>query len=51
MGRLSQAFWFINREKIPTEREMKFIYSHISKTEELKKIRKDVRAEERVEGI
>ena len=40
MGRVAEFIEFINADEIPTDEEMKFMYSHITKTEELKKIRK-----------
>jgi len=43
MGRLSELFDFINREDVPSEREMNFTYSHISKSPDLMAIRKEYR--------
>ena len=40
MGRVTEFIEFINADKIPDEEEMKFMYSYITKTKELKKIRK-----------
>ena len=40
MGRVSEFIAFINEDKIPTEEDMKFLYSHISKTKKLKETRK-----------
>ena len=45
MGRVTEFIEFINAKKIPDEEEMKFMYSHLSKTEKLKKIRKKYRKE------
>jgi len=43
MGRLSQAFWYALADKAPTEHEMRCVYSHISKTKDLKEFRKAIR--------
>ena len=43
MGRLSELFWFINAEKIPSNREARFYYHYLSKTPELVKIRRQYR--------
>ena len=43
MGRVTQFIDFINRKKMPSEDEQTTDYSHISITEELKRIRKDYR--------
>ena len=40
MGRVAEFIEFTNAAEIPTDEEMNFMYSHITKTEELKKIRK-----------
>tara|TARA_Y100001963_G_scaffold53436_1_gene74896 strand:+ start:89 stop:238 length:150 start_codon:yes stop_codon:yes gene_type:complete len=40
MGRVTQFIDFINRKKMPSEDEQATDYSHISITEELKRIRK-----------
>jgi len=40
MGRLSQLYWFINADPIPTDYEMACQYSHIAKTDEIKEIRR-----------
>jgi hypothetical protein len=41
MGRLSQIIAFINADKAPTDREMQFHYTSISKTPELMKARRE----------
>ena len=43
MGRATQFIEFINEKVIPNERDSNIIYTHISKNEELKKIRKEYR--------
>ena len=43
MGRVTEFIEFINREKIPDEEEMESLYSYISKTKKLKKVRKEYR--------
>tara|TARA_R100000315_G_C5094935_1_gene54503 strand:- start:35 stop:205 length:171 start_codon:yes stop_codon:yes gene_type:complete len=43
MGRVTEFIEFINADEIPTDEEMNFMYSHITKTEKLKKIRKEYR--------
>jgi hypothetical protein len=43
MGRVTEFIEFINSDTIPTDEEMKFMYSHLSKTEKLKKTRKEYR--------
>jgi len=45
MGKGSQIFWFLNAEKIPTSMEQIHHYSHLSITNELKKIRRIYRRE------
>ena len=43
MGRLTELFDFINRENVPSEHEMKVIYSYINKTKEIMDVRKKYR--------
>ena len=43
MGRVTQFVSFINAEKIPNKDEDKTFYTHITKTKELKKARKQYR--------
>ena len=43
MGRLTELFAFINKEKAPTEGEMHVRYSHITKNKELMDNRKAYR--------
>tara|TARA_R100001594_G_scaffold4877_4_gene16108 strand:+ start:84 stop:260 length:177 start_codon:yes stop_codon:yes gene_type:complete len=43
MSRATQFIEFINSDTIPTGEEMKFMYTHLSKTEKLKKARKEYR--------
>tara|TARA_R100000808_G_scaffold24916_1_gene59341 strand:- start:3462 stop:3620 length:159 start_codon:yes stop_codon:yes gene_type:complete len=43
MSRVTEFIEFINSETIPTDEEMEFMYSHLSKTEKLKKTRKEYR--------
>jgi len=43
MGRVTEFIEFINADPIPAEEEMQFMYSYITKTKELKKIRKEYR--------
>ena len=43
MGRATQFIEFINEKVIPNERDSNIIYTHISKNEKLKKIRKEYR--------
>jgi hypothetical protein len=43
MGRVTEFIEFINADEIPNDEEMNFMYSHITKTEKLKKIRKEYR--------
>ncbi len=39
MGRASQIIWYINAEKAPNAFELADTYTHIEKTEELKRTR------------
>ena len=43
MGRATQFIEFINEELIPSERDSNIIYTHITKDEKLKKVRKKYR--------
>ena len=43
MGRVTEFIAFINAEKIPDKEEMSFMYSYLTKTEKLKKTRKEYR--------
>tara|TARA_R100000808_G_scaffold11943_1_gene30187 strand:+ start:277 stop:447 length:171 start_codon:yes stop_codon:yes gene_type:complete len=43
MGRATQFIEFINEKVIPSEKDSNIIYTHISKNEKLKKIRKEYR--------
>jgi hypothetical protein len=45
MSRLSQLFWFLNEDKLPTIEEQKTIYTDIQITEELKALRRKWRQE------
>ncbi len=53
MGRLSQAFWALNAETWPDEREKQFYYTSLSLnfslSEYLKKLRREIRKEKRNE--
>ncbi len=40
MGRVTEFIDFINSKPIKSEEERKFLYSHLSVTDKLKKIRK-----------
>ena len=40
MGRLTEYFDFINTKEIRTEEERDFLYSHLSITDEIKKLRR-----------
>ena len=40
MGRLTEYFDFINTIQIRTEEEMDFLYSHLSITDNIKKLRR-----------
>ena len=40
MGRGSEIFWFINEKEMPTDKEMQHHYRYISKTKQLKELRK-----------
>ena len=42
MGSLSEAFWFCDEKKVPTEINMAHTYSYISKTKDLLKFRKAI---------
>jgi len=53
MGRLSQLFWFLNEEKMPTPDYIKNHYTHLDITPEIKKlrrIRREVKFDERETG-
>ena len=43
MGRITQFIQFLNEDVIPSERDSNIIYTHITKDEKLKKIRKKYR--------
>ena len=43
MGRLSQIFWFMNEEKMPTYMEIVHQYTHLGITDELKSARRKYR--------
>ena len=47
MGRVTEFIEFINADEIPTDEEMQFMYSYITKTEEIKKIRKKYRKKQK----
>ena len=50
MGRLSQLFWFMNADKMPTKQEQQHHYSHLDVTDEVKAIRKEHKAQKRRES-
>ena len=41
MGRLSQLFWFLDEEAMPTELEIRAKYTHLSITPEIKNLRRE----------
>ena len=43
MGKLSQLFCFLNAEEVPNAQQMRHHYSHIDKTPELMKLRREYR--------
>ncbi len=51
MGRASQVFDFINSEKMPTKEKQDFRYSHLTVDDDLKKTRREYRAQLRAETI
>ena len=43
MGRLSELFWYINADKVPSENDMRNRYAYIEKSGALTTIRNEVR--------
>ena len=51
MGRLSQLFWYLNYDELPTKRDRVFIFTHLDvEREEMKKLRREYRSRIRKEG-